>query len=124
MAVDGRGKLRPFLAGEALTYVVAALIHAGLLVHGGEHHAAMRAEGIIAIVLIGALLATWAGPGWTRGLALGAQAFALLATLVGIFTIIVGIGPRTVPDVIYHIAIVIVLAAGLVAAARAPRTAR
>jgi hypothetical protein len=48
-----------------------------------------------------------------------AQGFALLGTLVGIFTIIVGVGPRTTPDVIYHIAMVGLLVWGLATAARA-----
>lgn len=38
---------------------------------------------------------------------------ALLGTLVGIVTIIMGIGPQSVPDVVYHIFIVAVLAWGL-----------
>lgn len=51
-------------------------------------------------------------------LGIAAQSFALLGTLVGIFIIIIGIGPRTVPDVVYHVGIVIVLVCGLVVAAR------
>jgi hypothetical protein len=47
-----------------------------------------------------------------RGLA--AQGFALLGTLVGIFTIVVGVGPRSVLDIIDHVAIVAVLVRGLV----------
>jgi branched-subunit amino acid permease len=47
------------------------------------------------------------------------QGFALLATCVGLFTIAVGVGPRTVPDVAYHVAIVIVLLWGLMVARRA-----
>jgi hypothetical protein len=54
-----------------------------------------------------------------RMAALIAQAFALFWTLVGVFVIIIGIGPRTVPDVVYHIAIVAVLIYGLVVASRA-----
>jgi len=56
----------------------------------------------------------------TRAAGLGAQAFALVGTLVGIFTIAIGVGPRTGPDIAYHIAIVAVLVAGLIVAARAP----
>ena len=41
------------------------------------------------------------------------QGFALLSTLIGVFTIAVGVGPRTAPDVAYHIAIVAVLIWGL-----------
>lgn len=42
-----------------------------------------------------------------------AQGFALLGTCVGIFTIIVGIGPRTVPDYILHLCMVTLLVWGL-----------
>jgi hypothetical protein len=42
----------------------------------------------------------------------------LLGTLVGLFTIAIGIGPRTAPDVIYHLVMVIVLVLGLRAAKR------
>jgi hypothetical protein len=45
---------------------------------------------------------------------LAGQAFALLGTLIGVFTIAVGVGPRTTPDIAYHIAIVVVLIWGLV----------
>ncbi|MGQ0810691.1 MAG: hypothetical protein ACT4OO_05640 [Nitrospiraceae bacterium] len=37
-----------------------------------------------------------------------------MGTLVGVFTIIVGVGPRTTPDVVYHLAIVAVLFWGLI----------
>ena len=57
----------------------------------------------------------------TQGHILVIGAFcALLGTLVGVFTIIIGIGPRTKPDIAYHVAIVAVLIWGLVAAARSP----
>ena len=36
-----------------------------------------------------------------------------MGTLVGVFTIIVGVGPQTTPDVVYHIGIVAVLLWGL-----------
>jgi hypothetical protein len=40
------------------------------------------------------------------------------ATLVGLFTIAIGVGPRTIPDVAYHVGIVVVLIWGLSVAAR------
>ena len=54
---------------------------------------------------------------------LSAQAFTLFGTMVGIFTIVIGVGPRTIPDIVYHVAIVIVLVTGLVVARRAPTEA-
>jgi hypothetical protein len=40
--------------------------------------------------------------------------------VVGLLTIAVGVGPRTAPDLVFHAAILAVLAWGLVVAARAP----
>jgi hypothetical protein len=108
-----------FMLFEAVTFMAAALVHAGVLVDGYEHREARIAESVIAAVLL--LGSTLAGlrPQWTRAAGLAAQGFALLGTLVGIVTIAVGIGPRTAPDVVYHAGIVIVLVFGLAAAARA-----
>jgi hypothetical protein len=71
------------------------------------------------VLLVGATL-TWIRPAWTRPVGIAAQGFALFGTLVGVFTIAIGVGPRTAPDVAYHIGIVVVLVWGLVFAARAP----
>jgi hypothetical protein len=110
--------VRLFLLIEAITFFIAALIHSGMLVTGYEHWQARTAESVIAAVLFIGLIVSLARPVWTRTAGLYAQGFALLGTLVGIFTIIVGVGPRTAPDVIYHICIVIVLVWGITVAAR------
>jgi hypothetical protein len=75
---------------------------------------------VIAAVLFGGLLLTLFIREWARNVGIVVQSFALMGTLVGIFTIIVGVGPRTVPDVLYHIAIVLVLAVGIAVARSAP----
>ena len=105
--------LRILLAGEAATFILAALVHAGLLIGGYEHREASVAESIIAAVLLAGLAASWAWPHRVARAALFAQALALLGTLIGVFTMIVGAGPRSVPDVIYHTAMVLVLIWGL-----------
>jgi hypothetical protein len=112
--------IRLFLLFEAATFVAAALVHFGVLIDGYEHQKAGVAESVIAVVLLTGLTLTWIARAWTRRVGLAAQAFALLGTLVGIFTIAVGVGPRTVPDVAYHVAIAAVLVWGLVVAKRAP----
>jgi hypothetical protein len=60
-------------------------------------------------------------PGESRELSrsLAAQGFALLGTLVGAFTIAIGVGPRTVPDIVYHVVLLIVLGWGLTVTVRA-----
>ena len=70
-------------------------------------------------MLLAGFALTWARPGSTRQIGVAAQGFALFGTLVGIFTIALGVGPRTAPDIVYHIVIVAVLVSGLVGAVRA-----
>jgi len=96
----------------------------GVLVDGYEHRESRVAESVIALVLLAGLALSLIRPAWTREAGLAAQGFALLGTLVGVFTIIVGVGPRTAPDIVYHLGIVAVLVWGLVVAARAPANAR
>lgn len=70
------------------------------------------------MVLLVGWASTWIRPIWTRRLGLAAQGFALLGALVGVFTIVVGVGPRTTPDVAYHIGILALLVWGLILTAR------
>jgi hypothetical protein len=112
--------IRFFLLFEAAAFIVAALIHRGHILEGYGHQRAHIAESIIAAVLFGGLLLSLFMKDWTRNVAIVVQAFAILGTLVGIFTIIVGVGPRTVPDVVYHIAMMCVLVVGFVVARRSP----
>jgi hypothetical protein len=115
-----RQRIRVFLLLEAVTFVAAALAHSGVLVHGYEHPEARIAESTIALVLFVGLLLGWIRPAWTRAAGMAAQGLALLGTLVGLFTIAVGVGPRTAPDIVYHLGIVAVLVWGLLLAARMP----
>ncbi len=111
--------IRLFLSVEAAAFITAASVHFGLLIHGYEHQKAGTAESVIAAVLVVGLAWAMIRPRSTRVAGLGAQAFALFGTLVGIFTIAIGVGPRTPPDIAYHVGIVLVLVSGLVVAARA-----
>jgi hypothetical protein len=110
--------LRMLMLFEAATFIVAALIHSGMLITGYEHDKARIAESVIAIVLLAAVASTWIWSAWARWAGMAGQGFALLLTLIGVFTIIVGVGPRTVPDIVYHVAIVAVLVWGLTIAKR------
>jgi hypothetical protein len=111
--------IRLFVFFEGAAFIAAALTHFGLLVGGYEHQKAGTAESVIGIVLLVGLALTWARPESTREIGLAVQAFALLGTLVGIFTIAIGVGPRTVPDIAFHIGIIVMLAWGLIVTARA-----
>ena len=105
---------------EAATFLVAASIHSGFLLSGHAHREARIAESVIAGVLMtGAVMAM--RPQWTRRAALAAQGFALVGTLVGIGTILAGIGPQGRYELVYHFSIVAVLAYGIVIAAKQRR---
>jgi hypothetical protein len=105
--------VRVFLLIEAVAFVAAALVHAGWLARGYAHREAAIAESVIAGVLVLGLLVSLIAAGWSRAAGLAAQGFALLGTFVGIFTIIVGIGPQSGFDGALHTGLVALLASGL-----------
>lgn len=111
--------IRLFLLFESIAFITASLIHLGVLMHGHEHRPAGIAEGVIGTILLIGLVLTGMLATWTRGIGIAVQAFALLGTCIGIYTIAIGIGPRTVPDIAFHIAIVIALLSGLFVTVRA-----
>jgi hypothetical protein len=112
------GTVRRYLIVEALAFFAAALIHAGLLVPGYAHRAARIAETVLGIALLAGLTVSLLQPARTRSAGLVAQGFALLGTLVGILTMVIGVGPQSTPDVIYHLAMVALLGWGLGTTAR------
>lgn len=118
MSDPSDGALRLLLVFEAASFAIASSVHFGILVDGYQHRTAGTAEGIIAVVLLAGLAASLFGFVPTRAAAITVQALALAGTLVGVFTIAIGVGPRTVPDVVYHLGIVGVLVVGLVVATR------
>jgi len=111
--------IRIFLLLETLSFLGAALIHFGILTTGFEHAKAGTAESVIGAVLACGFLIGLLRPPWIRTVGMAAQGFALLGTMVGLFTIAIGVGPRTAPDLVFHSMIVVVLAWGLVKAIRA-----
>jgi hypothetical protein len=120
---SGISAIRLLLFLEGSAFALASVIHSGRLVLGYAHLQARNAEAVIAMVLLGAWVLTWIRPRWFKRTSLYAQAFALAGTMVGVFTILVGVGPRTTPDIFYHIAIGLLLAWGLRFSSRLPSTA-
>jgi hypothetical protein len=98
---------------QAAAFLGASLIHFGLLLDGYKHRQAANAESVIGMVLLAGWILTLIRPSWATKAAMGAQLFATLGTMVGIFTIVAGVGPRTLPDVIYHVCILTLLLSGL-----------
>jgi hypothetical protein len=110
--------IRTFMLVQAATFLLAATFHFGVLVQGYADSRAGIAESVIASVLLAGLIATWIRPAAIRGIGLVSQGFALAGTLVGLFTIVIGIGPRTLPDIVIHAAMLAELVLGLVVAYR------
>jgi hypothetical protein len=69
---------------------------------------------VIGTVLLGGLLSSLMSPRSSRTAGLAAQTFALLGTCVGIFTIIIGIGPRSPLDYAAHTGFIALLVTGLI----------
>lgn len=91
------------LAFQAILFAAASLVHAGVLLSGYEHSRAATAEGVIALVLLAGLVGSLVRPASARTIALAAQGFALLGTLVGAFTIAVGVGPQTTAGLLHAV---------------------
>ena len=117
--------VRTFLCIEAAAFGVAALVHAGVLVDGYRHREAAIAESVIAGVLTIGLVLSLMRPSSSRAAGLAAQAFALVGTFVGLFTIAIGVGPQSRFDLALHVGFVALLTAGLaVVAGRRAETRR
>jgi hypothetical protein len=94
-------------------FLALVTIHFGLLVGGYGHPAAGTTELVIAVVLVFGFLLTWTPPPWSQRAATAAQAFGTLGVLVGLLTITVGIGPRTILDLSLDVVLLLALIAGL-----------
>jgi len=114
--------VRAFLSIEAVAFIIAGAIHSGIFVAIDTHYQAATAESIIGVVLLIGFGLSWIWSAQTRLIGLLAQAFAALGTLVGLFTIAVGVGPRSVGDLAFHLAILAVLVCGLVVTAMLGRS--
>lgn len=118
-----RQTIRLFLLLEGMSFLIAATIHSGLLITIDPDQGATIAESMIGIVLLLGYILSWLWPAQKRLFGIVAQAFALLGTLIGVYVVLIGVGPNTIPDIIYHFAILAALVWGLIVAARAPTEA-
>jgi hypothetical protein len=111
-----RRAIQYFLAFEAAAFLLAAAVHSGALIGGFAHRQAAIAESTIGIVSLVGLAGSLLRPRAAAVIGLYAQAFALLGTTVGLVMVAIGVGPQTVPDIVFHVGIFGVLAAGLATA--------
>jgi hypothetical protein len=113
-------RVRGFLLLQIAIFLALVSIHFGLLIGGYRHRNAGTTESVIAAVLVAGLLLTWTPPPWSRRAAAAAQSFGILGVLVGLFTIALGIGPRTTLDPALNAALLLTLIAGLAITLRKP----
>ena len=110
--------VRGFLLVQIAMFLVLVSIHFGLLMTGYGHRAAGITELVIAAVLLFGLLLTWRPPPWCRRAAMAAQSFGTLGVLVGLFTIALGVGPRTILDLSLNVVLLLTLIAGVASTKR------
>jgi hypothetical protein len=115
--------LRLIMALAAASLLVAAALHAGLVIEGPLDQAAMYETGVAVILVIG-LGMTFVGPAWARWGGLAATVLALGGASIGLYVAIRGIGPNTLADMIYHVALIALLLLGIVVAWRLPTEQR
>jgi hypothetical protein len=113
-------RVRGFLLLQIAIFLALVSIHFGLLIGGYRHRNAGTTESVIAAVLVAGLLLTWTPPPWSRRAATAAQSFGILGVLAGLFTIALGIGPRTMLDLTRNAALLLTLIAGLAITLRKP----
>ena len=106
-------RVRGFLLLQIAIFLALVSIHFGLLIGGYRHRNAGTTESVIALVLVAGLLLTWMPPPWSRRAATASQSFGILGVLVGLFTIALGIRPRTTLDLTLNVGLLLTLIAGL-----------
>jgi hypothetical protein len=111
----GMSLMQWLMIAAAIVLFVAAAMHFGAFGLAYAHARARVPETIIGLVLIaGALVAPAAG--WGPPVALGALIFGMLGVLLGIYLVVVGVGPHTAIDYALHGLMLVLLIAGLVSA--------
>jgi hypothetical protein len=112
--------VRGFLLLQIAIFLSMVSIHDGLLIGGYRQRSAVTTELVIAAVLVAGLLLTWTPWPWSRRAATAAQSFGIVGVLLGLFTIALGIGPRTTLDLTLNAALLLTLIAGLAITLRKP----
>ena len=112
--------IRGLMLLQIAIFLALVAIHLGLLIDGYRHRDAVTVELVIAAVLVAGLLLTWTPSPWSRRAATAAQSFGVLGVLLGLVTIALGIGPRTLLDLALNAAMLLTLIAGLASTLRKP----
>jgi hypothetical protein len=104
------------MVGEAVTFLLAALLHLGIPLGLSEPRIIPAAivEGLCGLFLAVSAYAVAARTTWAWGTALAANLFAMAGVLLGITALNLGAGPSTEANTIYHWVILGVLIVVLV----------
>jgi fluoride ion exporter CrcB/FEX len=92
------------MVGEAVTFLLAALMHLGIPLGFSEPRIIPAAivEGLCGLLLAVSTYAVVARTTWAWRAALAAHFFAVAGVLLGIIALALGAGPSTVANTIYH----------------------
>jgi hypothetical protein len=106
------------MVAEALTFLLAALLHLGIPLGLSEPRILPAAivEGLCGLLLAGSTYAVVARTTWAWGVALATHLVAVAGVLLGITALALGAGPSTVANTIYHrviLGVLIVVLVGL-----------
>ena len=98
---------------EAITFLLAALLHLGILFPLGFSEPriipAAIVEGLCGLFLAVSAYAVFAQKTWAWWVALAAHLFAVAGVLLGITALALGLSPSTEANTIYHRVILVVL---------------
>jgi hypothetical protein len=106
--------VRGLLLVQVVGFVVLASIHVGLLIGGYRRPPAGATELVIAVVVVVALVLTWAPPAQGQRAVTAAQFFAMLGVLVGLVTVTLGVERGTNLEVAVNLALLLTATTGLV----------
>jgi hypothetical protein len=113
--------LRGLLLVEAVSLLVAAALHAGILTGGSFEQAAIY-EGSLGVIVAVALGLTFLAPDTAGPLGLAAQALTLAGASLGLYLALLGVAPHTSLDIVYHVVLIGLLVVGLGVAWRVGRS--
>ncbi len=106
------------IVGEAITFLLAALLHLGVQLPLGSTEPqiipAAIVEGLCGLFLAVSAYAVFTRRTWAWPIAMAAHVFAVAGVLLGITALALGAGPSTEANTIYHRVILVVLVVVLV----------
>jgi hypothetical protein len=118
--VDGIAIMRVLVISEALIFLLAALQHLGVSISLGftllaepRIIAAAIVEGSSGLFFVVCAAVLFSGRDWAWVAALIAHIYALAGVLLGIFSLAMGFGPRTLTNDIYHMVMLLLIMPGL-----------